>query len=127
MDAPAGKGSEASLGDLFGRLADDGRAFVRAEADLYKKIALSRADKAKYGLIALVAGAVLLVAALIVLLVGLAIALALHVGPLLGGLIVAGAAGLVGFLLIRWGAGKMAALSGDQEEKAALAAGEKAA
>ena len=126
MDSPASKGSEASLGDLFGRLADDGRAFVRAEADLYKKIALRRADKAKYGLAALVAGVLLIEAALIVLFVGLALALALHVGPVLGGLIVAGVAGLGGYLLIRWGAGKMAALSGDQEEKKALAAGEKA-
>jgi hypothetical protein len=125
LDSP-GKGSEASLGDLFGRLADDGRAFVRAEADLYKKIALRRADKAKYGLAALVAGVLLIEAALIVLFVGLALALALHVGPVLGGLIVAGVAGLGGYLLIRWGAGKMAALSGDQEEKKALAAGEKA-
>jgi hypothetical protein len=124
LDSPAGKGSESSLGDLFGRLADDGRAFVKAEADLYKTIALRRADKAKYGLAALVAGALLLEAALIVLLVGLALALSLHIGPVLGGLVVAAAAGLGGYLLIRWGAARMTALSGDQEEKAALAAGE---
>ena len=125
MDPAAGKSSESSLGDLFGRLADDGRAFVKAEADLYKSIALRRAGKAKYGLIALVAGALLILAALIVLLVGLALELALHVGPVLGGLIVAAAAILGGYLLIRWGAAQLSALAGDEEERAALAAGEK--
>jgi hypothetical protein len=124
LDSPAGKESE-SLGDLFGRLADDGRAFVKAEADLYKRIALRRAGKAKLGAAALLVGALLILAALIVLLVGLALALALHVGPVLGGLIVAGAAGLIGYLLIRFGVGKMAALGGDREEKDALAAAEK--
>jgi hypothetical protein len=124
LNSPAGKDSD-SLGDLFGRLAEDGRAFARAEAGLYKAIALRRADKAKIGAAALVAGAMLILAALIVLLVGLALALALHVGPVLGGLIVAGAAALIGYRLIRYGAGKMAALGGDREEKDALAAAEK--
>lgn len=124
MDSPAGKETD-SLGDLFGRLADDGRAFVKAEADLYKAIALRRADKAKIGAAALVVGALLLLAALVVLLVGLALALAPLVGPGLAGLIVAAAAALIGYLLIRYGAGKMAALGGDREEKDALAAAEK--
>ena len=47
------------------------------------------------------------------------------VGPVLGGVIVLVAAGGIGFLLIRQGAGKMAALSGDEDEKAALAVGER--
>lgn len=115
---------EGSLGDLFGRLADDGRILIRAEADLYKKVALRRAGKAKSGMVALVAGALLLNAALIVLLVGLALALSLQVGPVLGGIIVAGGAGIAGFLLLRFGAGKMQALGGDAEERAALEAGE---
>ena len=124
MHSPAGKEPE-SLGDLFGRLADDGRAYVKAEAGLYKTIALRRADKAKIGAAALVVGALLILAALIVLLVGLALGLAPLVGPALGGLIVAGTAGLIGYLLIRYGVGKMAALGGDREEKDALAAAEK--
>jgi hypothetical protein len=124
LDSPAGKDTE-SLGDLFGRLADDGRTFVKAEAELYKAIALRRADKAKIGAAALVVGALLILAALIVLLVGLALALAPHVGPGLAGLIVAGAAGLIGYVLIRYGVGKMAALGGDREEKNALAAAER--
>jgi len=115
---------EPSIGDLFGRLADDGKAFVRAEANLYRKIALHRAGKARSGGIAIVAGALLLNAALIVMLIGLALELALYFGPLIGGLIVAALAGGAGFLLIRFGAGRLKALAGDAEEKAALAAGE---
>jgi hypothetical protein len=124
LDAPAGKDGESSLGDLFGRLAEDGRTFVKAEAGLYKAIALRRIGKAKSGLVAIVAAALLANAALIVLLIGLALELSVHVGRFFGALIVAAGAGVAAFLLIRFGAARMKALSGDAEEKAALAAGE---
>lgn len=127
MDAQTTNPSEASIGELFGQLADDGRSLVRAEVDLYKKIALRRAGKASGGLVALVAGGVLLLAALIVAMVGLALGLANYVGPVAGGLIVAAAAGLIGFVLIRMGLGKMKALGGDSEEKEAIATGERLA
>ena len=123
MDSPAGK--EASLGELFGRLADEGRAFAQAEANLYKAIALRRADKAKAGIAALVVAALLGEAALIALLIFAGLALAPHVGPLLAGLIVTAAAAIVAYLLVRFGAARVKALGGDAEEKAALAAGEK--
>jgi hypothetical protein len=126
LNSPAGNGPEASIGELFGRLADDGRAFVKAEADLYKTIALRRVGKAQSGLIALVVAALLANAALIALLTAAVMALAPMVGPLLGGLIVAAASCLVAFLLVRFGAARMKALGGDAEERAALAAGEKA-
>jgi cytochrome c biogenesis protein ResB len=103
LDSPAGKEAESSIGDLFGR----------------------RAGKARNGLIALLAGALLIHAALIVFLVGLALALAAYFGPMLGGLIVAAGAGIGGYALIRFGVSGLQALSGDAEEKAALAAGEK--
>lgn len=124
MDSPAEHKDESSLGDLFGRLGDDGRAFVKAEAGLYKAIALRRAGKAKNGAIALVAAALLANAALIVLLIGIALELSPHVGPFFGALIVVVAAGLIAFLLVRYGAVRMKALSGDEEERKALAAGE---
>lgn len=127
MDAPAGKPAESSIGDLFGRLADDGRAYLRAETELYRAIARRRAGRARNGAIALVAAALLANAALIVLLVALSLELALHVGPAFGGLIVAAAVLVGAFLLVRYGAAKMKALAGDAEEKAALEAGEKTA
>jgi hypothetical protein len=116
---------EASIGDLFTRLKEDGSAFLKAEAGLYRAIARHRIGKARNGVIALVAAIFLLNAALITLMVCIALALATLVGPLLAGIITFAAVGIVGFLLVRWGAGKLAALAGDEEERAALAAGAK--
>lgn len=124
---PAGKETESSIGDLFGRLADDGRAFVRAEAELYKTIARRRAGGARNGAIALVAAVLLANAALITLLVALALELTQYMRPVLAGLVVVAAASLAAFLLVRYGAGRVKALAGDEEEKAALAAGERTA
>ncbi|HYE29098.1 MAG TPA: phage holin family protein [Allosphingosinicella sp.] len=123
MDAPASQ-EESSLGELFGRLSDDARAYASAEAKLYQAIARRRLSRARAGAVALVASALLANAALIVLLVGVSLELALHVGPALAGLIVAVVVGLLAYLLVRYGAGKIGALSGDAEERAALRAGE---
>lgn len=116
--------ADSSIGDLLNQLVDDGRAFARAEAKLYKEIALYRAGKAKIGVAALAAGGFLAFAGLIAFLVGLVIGLADLIGPVAAGLVVFAVAGIVGFLLVRFGLARMAALSGDPEEKAALAAGE---
>ena len=72
---------EPSIGDLFGRLADEGKAYVRAEAGVYKAIASRRVGNAKSGVIALVAAALLMNAALGMLLICLALGLAPIVGP----------------------------------------------
>jgi len=121
-DTPPG---DSSIKDLFGQLVDDGRGLVRAEVNLYKQVALYRVGKAKIGVAALVAGGLLAYAALIAFLVGLVMGLADLIGPVLGGLVVLAVCGIVAFLLFRFGASKMAALSGDEDEKAALAAGER--
>lgn len=125
MDARVEQPVDSSIGDLFGQLVDDGRNLVRAEVGLYKEVALYRAGKAKTGIIALVAGGLLAYAGLIAALVGLVMGLADLVGPVFGGLIVLAVAGIAAFLLVRFGLGKMAALSGDEEEKSAIAAGER--
>jgi len=125
MDARVHNPTETPIGELFGSLVDDGRSLVRAEIGLYKQIAVYRANKAKLGLAALVAGGLLAFAGLIAFLVGLVIGLADLVGGVAAGLIVFAVAGIIAFLLFRWGAGKMAALSGDADERAALAAGER--
>jgi hypothetical protein len=124
LDSPAGT-EERSIGELFGRLSDDARAYAASEAKLYQAIAARRLGRARNGAIALVAAALLANAALIVLLVGLAFQLADLVGPALGGLIVTALVLVLAFLLVRYGAAKLGALSGDPEEKAALAAGER--
>jgi hypothetical protein len=127
LDAPVGNETERSIGELFGRLADDGKAYVRAEVGLYKAIAARRAGQARNGAIALAGALVLANAALIVLLVGLSLELALLVGPALAGIIVAVALFIAAFFLVRYGAAKMKALSGDAEEQAALRTGERVA
>ena len=124
MDARVQNPADSSVGDLFSQLVADGRNLVSAEVNLYKQIAVYRAGKAKNGAIALVAGGFLAYAGLIAFLVGLVMGLADLVGPVLGGVIVLAVCGIVAFLLVRYGASKMAALSGDPEEKAALRAGE---
>jgi hypothetical protein len=125
LDDPAGT-EESSIGELFGRLSDDARAYAAAEAKLYQAIAGRRLARARNGAIALVAAALLANAALIVLLIGLAFQLAELVGPALGGLIVTVLVLGLAFLLVRYGAAKLGALAGDPEERAALAAGERA-
>lgn len=125
MDARVQNPTDNSIGDLFHKLVDEGKTLVGAEVNLYKQIALYRAGKAKTGVVALVAGGLLAFTALIALMVGIM----MDVGDALdsfalGGLVVLAVTGLVAFLLFRWGAGKMAALSGDQEEQKALREGE---
>ena len=124
MDAPSGKEEESSLGELFGRLSDEARAYAAAEAKLYQAIARRRVGRARNGAIALVVAALLANAALLVLLIGLSLELALHTGPALAGLIVTAAVLLIAFLLVRFGVAKLGALGGDPEERAALRAGE---
>jgi hypothetical protein len=121
IDNPA----DRPIGDLLEQLVEDGRGVAQAEANLYKQIALYRFGKAKTGLIALAAGGLLAFAGLIAALVGLVLGLANLIGPVAGGLVVLLATGIIGYLLVRFGTGKMAALSGDAGEKAALAAGER--
>ena len=124
MDSPAGT-DESSLGELFGRLSDDARAYAAAEAKLYQAIARRRLARARNGAIALVAAALLANAALIVLLLGLSAELAQYLGPAIAGLIVTAIVLVTAFLLVRYGAAKLGALSGDPEERAALRAGER--
>lgn len=123
MDSPAA--NESSIGELFGRLSEDAKAYARAEAGLYQAIARRRIGRARNGAIALVVAALLANAALGILLLGLALELALHIGPALGALAVVAVVLVIAFLLVRYGAAKLSALSGDAEERAALRAGER--
>ena len=127
MDARVQNPADESIGDLVHQLVDDGRSLARAEINLYKQIAIYRASKAKNGIAALVAGGLLAYAGLIALLVGFVLGLADLIGPVAGGLVVMAVTGIIAYVLFRWGAGKMAALSGDEEEKSALSAGERKA
>ncbi len=115
---------EPSIGDLFGRLADDAKAYIRAEADLCKAIALHRIGAARNGAIALVAAVLLMNAALVTLVVCFALVLGPRVGPILAGLIVFVAVAIISLLLVLYGASRLKLLGGDEEERKVLA-GEK--
>ena len=122
--ADAGDPQDESIGTLLGRLADDGRAYVKAEIGVYKAIAARRAARARSGLIALAIGAVLLISSITALLLGLVLWLSTLIGPLLAGLAVAAALILVGFLLVRVGISGLRALGGDEAEREALSRGD---
>ena len=124
MDAPVQDPREESIGDLFGRLIDDGRSYARAEIDLLKEIARHRAERARTGLILLVGGGVLLLSSLTALILGLVLGLAALTGPLLAGTIIAVLLAGAGYALVRVGLGGLKALSGDEEERQAVARGE---
>ena len=124
MDAPAPESEEESIGDLFGRLVDDGRAYARAELDVLRQIARHRAARARNGLIMLAVGGVLLLTSLIALVLGLVLGLAALIGPVLAGLAIAAILAGIGYGLIRYGTSGLRALGGDEEERQAIARGE---
>jgi hypothetical protein len=124
LDAPASDPREESIGDLAGRLVDDGRAYARAELELLKRIARHRAGRARNGLILLAVGAVLLLSSLTALILGLVLGLAVLIGPVLAGLAIAALLAGAGYALVRVGLGGVRALGGDAEEREAIGRGE---
>jgi hypothetical protein len=124
LDGPAEDPRDESIGDLFGRLVDDGRAYAKAEIGLYREIALHRAGRARAGLIALIAGGVLLLSSLTALILGLVLGLATLIGPLLAGIAIAAVLALSGYLLVRSGVTGLGALKGGADEAEALKRGE---
>jgi len=122
--ADSGEPKDESIGELLGRLAEDGRTFVKAQVGVYRAIAARRMARARNGLIALAIGAVLLICSVTALLLGLVLWLATLIGPLLAGLAVAALFILVGFMLVRAGVGGLKALGGDEAEREALTRGD---
>lgn len=115
---------DESIGELFNRLVEDGRAYARAELDLVKQIARHRAAKAKSGAILLGVGVTLLLCSLTALVLALVLGLATLIGPFGAGMVVFLVLAVAGGLLARAGAKGLASLGGDEEEKAALAKAE---
>ena len=126
MDSPGQDPRDESIGDLFGRLIEDGRAYARAEVDLVKEIARHRAGRARTGLILVGAGAVLLLSSLTALILGLVLGLAALIGPVLAGLAIAAALAGIGYVLIRFGISGLRALGGGEDEAEAVRRGEQA-
>lgn len=122
---PSHEPRDETIGELVSRLLEDGRAYARAELDLVKQIARHRAAKAKSGAILLGAGVTLLLCALTAFVLALVLGLATLIGPFAAGMVVFVVLAGAGGLLARSGAKGLSALSGDEEEKAALAKAER--
>lgn len=97
-----GEEDEKPIGELFGQLIDEGKAYAKAELGLAKATAESKAQAAKKPALLGVAALLFLIAGVVVLSMTLALALATLIGPLAGGLIAAaitlGIAALLGLL-----------------------------
>ena len=78
---------EASLGDLLGRLIDQGKGYARAEVGLVKAIASAKVEAAKLPAILLGTALLFVIAGVVVFCITIALALATLIGPLAGGLI----------------------------------------
>jgi hypothetical protein len=84
----AGMGvDEAPIGDLFGRLVEQGKGYARAEVGLAKAIASTKADAIKLPAILLGAALLFVIAGVVVFCMTIALALATLIGPLAGGLV----------------------------------------
>lgn len=118
---------EESIGGLFKRLIDDGKAYARAEIDVLRQVATHRVGRAKAGAGLLGIGIVLLLCALQALVLALVLGLATLIGPFGAGMSVFVLFAIAGLLAARAGAKGLAALGGDKEESEALALGERQA
>ena len=87
--------SDESVKDVFARLYADGRAYAAAEAERQKLRAGIAATGIRNAAILGGIALILVFASIVALLIGLIIALAQHVGPLSGTLIVVGGALLI--------------------------------
>ena len=75
---------EETLGELVTRLAEDGKAYARAEVDLAKKTVLARVAAVRPAAILIVVAVLLVQAALTVLTGALGMLLAIWMGPAAG-------------------------------------------
>ena len=90
-----------SIGSLVGRLVADGKAYARAEVDVYRQKALSLVPPVRTAAILAIAGLFIAQAAITALLVLIGFWLALWLGPLGGG-IAAAVIGLTVAGLLIW-------------------------
>jgi hypothetical protein len=93
---------EKPIGELFGRLIDEGKAYARAELGLAKATAEAKAEAAKKPALLAAASLLFLFAGVIVLCMTMALALATLVGPLAGGLLASLVTFAIAYGLFLW-------------------------
>ncbi|MDQ3078003.1 MAG: phage holin family protein [Pseudomonadota bacterium] len=77
---------EQPIGELFGRLIDEGKGYAKAEIGLVKAQAEAKADVFKFPLLLFAGAFLFLQAAVVVLCIAIADGLATLIGPFGGGL-----------------------------------------
>ena len=102
MDSGGDELEEKPIGELFGQLIDEGKAYARAEFGLAKATAEAKADAAKKPVLLAAASLLFLVVGVIVLCMTMALALATLVGPLAGGLIASLITFAIAYGLFAW-------------------------
>lgn len=120
MEEPAGDPREESIGDLFGRLIEDGRTYAEAELALIKAIAEYRALRARRALVALAGGWFLLVSSMTALMIGAVTGLSQHMSPFLSGLVVGVPMAAGGYILVSYGWRGIKGLGRDEAEQQAI-------
>jgi protein-S-isoprenylcysteine O-methyltransferase Ste14 len=78
---------ERPIGELVHELIEEGKAYAQAEIDLYRKIASSKAKALVFPVALFATAFALALAAVTALAVGVVIALAKFLGPLLAGVV----------------------------------------
>lgn len=114
-----------SIGDLVGRLIEDGRAYAEAEFELYRQIAEYRAIRARRAMVALAIGWFLLFAAMTAIVITALVSLAQTIGPLLAGVVIGVPLAAAGYALARYGWAGMKGLGRDEAERRAIAEAER--
>lgn len=87
--ANGGAEEEKPIGELFGQLVDEAKAYAKAEIGLVKATAEAKAEGAKKPAVLGAAALLFLIGGVVVLCMTMALALATLIGPLAGGLIAA--------------------------------------
>ncbi len=118
MDMSGENRDDETIGDLFGQLIEDSADLVRAEVNVYRRLALLRLAQARTALIMAVGGLMLVMASVIALLLGLVLGLAKWIGPVGAGVAVTLAALGIGGLLLRLAFSRLAAVAAKGTEGA---------
>jgi len=124
LDGPAGDPRDESIGDLLGRLIDDGRSYAEAELELYKAIAAYRGVRARRALVALAASRFLPVSSVTALMIGMVTGLSQYLSPFLAGLAVGVPMAGAGYALVSYGWSGVKGLGRDKGEREAIERGE---
>lgn len=120
MDGANPEPRDESIGDLLGRLVEDGRSYAEAELELIMAIAAYRAQRARRALVSLAIGWFLLVTSTTAVVMGAVLSLAERLDAFWAGLIVGIPLAAGGYALARYGWAGVKGLARDSAEQQAI-------